>query len=310
MPNHIVIGANAHAELAALLRAQRPDLEIRGSQYTETTAADLAWGDTYIGFRRPPLPSMGNIRWVYCTGAGVDSWLFPEELPRDILLTRTLESFGPRIAEWALARALAFTQQLLDLHDAQRRRQWAPRETVMVRDAQVLVVGTGDIGTHIARLFSALGANVTGVSRTGGGDPTVFPRLATVHALPTLVANIEWIIVTVPLTPATRGMVSRELLSRCRGAVLLNAGRGAVVDEAALPEALDNGWLRGAALDVFEVEPLPDNSPLWTDSRVIISPHISGLTTPQGAIAGFLECLTAIERGATPRGVVDRERGY
>ena len=107
-----------------------------------------------------------------------------------------------------------------------------------------------------------------------------------------------------------RDRVSRELLSRCRGAVLLNAGRGAVVDEAALPEALDNGWLRGAALDVFEVEPLPDNSPLWTDSRVIISPHISGLTTPQGAIAGFLECLTAIERGATPRGVVDRERGY
>src|SRR6187551_189640 len=112
MHQHIVIGANAHAELAALLRDARPDLEIRGNRYTELTADDLAWGDTYLGFRRPPLPTMGSIRWVHCTGAGVDSWLYPDELPRDILLTRTSESFGPRIAEWALSRALAFTQQL------------------------------------------------------------------------------------------------------------------------------------------------------------------------------------------------------
>jgi D-2-hydroxyacid dehydrogenase (NADP+) len=310
MPTHIVIGANAHAELAALLRAARPDLEIRDRRYTDITADDLSWGDTYIGFRRPPLATMGNIRWVYCTGAGVDSWLYPDELPRDILLTRTAESFGPRIAEWALARALAFTQQLPDLQDAQRQRHWAPCETTMVRGARVLVVGTGDIGTHVGRLFSAMGAHVTGVSRTGRGEPAVFERLAAVDALATLVRDAEWIIVTIPLTAATRGLFSRDLLSRCRGAVLLNAGRGAVIDESALPEALEQGWLSGAALDVFDIEPLPDASPLWTDSRVIVSPHISGLTTAEGAITGFVECLGAIERGETPQGVVDRDRGY
>ncbi len=310
MPNHIVIGASAHLELATLLRAARPDLEIRDKRYTEVTADDLSWGDTYIGFRRPPLETMGNIRWVYCTGAGVDSWLYPDELPRDILLTRTAESFGPRIAEWALARALAFTQQLPDLQDAQRHRQWAPRDTALLRGARVLVVGTGDIGTHVGRLFTAIGAHVTGVSRTGRGEPTVFEHVASVASLPTLVEDAEWIIVTIPLTPATRGLFSRDVLSRCRGAVLLNAGRGAVIDESALIVALDHGWLSGVALDVFEVEPLPEDSPLWAHARVIISPHISGLTTAEGAITGFLECLGAIERGETPYGVVDRDLGY
>lgn len=310
MPNHIVIGANAHVELAALLQAARPNLQIRGNRYTDITADDLAWGDTYIGFRRPPLDTMGNIRWVYCTGAGVDSWLYPNELPRNILLTRTAESFGPPIAEWALARALAFTQQLPDLLDAQRARRWAPRDTSMLRGSRVLVVGTGDIGTHVARLFTALGAHVTGVSRTGRGESAAFARVASVASLPTLVEDAEFIILTIPLTADSRGLFSRDLLSRCKGAVLLNAGRGAVVDESALPVALDQGWLRGAALDVFEIEPLPTDSPLWTDARVIISPHISGLTTSDGAITGFIACLDAIERGETPYGVVDRDRGY
>src|SRR6185503_20684042 len=169
-PRRIVIGASAHASLSALLRARRPDLEIRGNVYTSVTADDLAWADTYIGFRRPPLPSMGNVRWVHCTGAGVDSWLQPVELPREILLTRTSESFGIYIAEWALARALAFRQQLLDLAEKQRRHEWAPRDAGYVRGSRAVIVGTGDVGSHIARLFSALGADVQGVSRSGRGD--------------------------------------------------------------------------------------------------------------------------------------------
>jgi phosphoglycerate dehydrogenase-like enzyme len=92
--------------------------------------------------------------------------------------------------------------------------------------------------------------------------------------------------------------------------VLMNAGRGAVIDEACIIPALDRGWLRAAALDVFEVEPLPTDSPLWRDPRVVISPHVSGLTTIDGAAHGFLECLTTFERGETPRWVVDRQRGY
>jgi phosphoglycerate dehydrogenase-like enzyme len=310
MTKHVVIGANAHAELAGLLRSARPDLEVRGNRYTDLTADDLSWGDTYIGFRRPPLPTMGNIRWVHCTGAGVDSWLYPDELPREIMLTRTSESFGPAIAEWTLSRALAFTQQLADLQRAQAEHRWAPRDLTMLNGSRMLIVGTGDVGTHCARLFAALGAHVTGVSRTGRGDEAVFPTRATVAELPELVRTAEWIVLTVPLTHDTRHLFDRALLARCTGAVLINAGRGAVVEEAALPEALNAGWLRGAALDVFEIEPLPASSPLWDDARVMISPHISGLTTTEGAVTGFLECLRSLELGETPAWVVDRERGY
>jgi len=305
-----MIGAGAHAELATLLRARRADLEVRGKPHMEVTAEDLAWADTYMGFRRPPLATMGNVRWVHCTGAGVDSWLYPTELARDILLTRTSESFGVYIAEWALARAYAVRQQIVDLADAQRRHEWAPREIAYVRGSRAVVVGTGDVGSHIARLFSAVGATVHGVSRSGRGDASVFATTSSVSELPRLVADADWLILTLPLTSETRGLVGRDVLSACRGAVLMNAGRGAVVDEQMIPEALDKGWLSGAILDVFETEPLPKDSPLWDDRRVMISPHISGLTTPEGAIDGFLECLGEIESGRVPARVVDRNREY
>ena len=309
-PRRIAIGARAHAELAERIRAARGDLEVRGSSTGNITADDLAWADTYVGFLRPPLPTMGNVRWVHCTGAGVDAWLYPNELSRDILLTRTSESFGVYIAEWALSRALAVRQQILDLAECQRQHEWSPREVGYIRGSRAVVVGTGDVGAHIARLFAALGGEVQGVSRSGAGDPAMFSSVSPVSELRTLAAKADWLIVTVPLTPETRSLISRDVLSACRGTVLINAGRGATVDEGAIPEALDRGWLAGAALDVFEVEPLPAGSPLWEDRRVMISPHISGLTTPEGAVAGFLECLDEIERGQLPARTVDRDRGY
>ena len=309
-PHRIVIGARAHAELAQRLRSVRGDLEIRGSSTGDVTGDDLAWADTYVGFLRPPLPTMGNVRWVHCTGAGVDAWLYPNELSRDVLLTRTSESFGVYIAEWALSRALAVRQQILDLAESQRRHEWAPREVGYVRGSRAVVVGTGDVGTHIARLFAALGAEVHGVSRSGTADRSVFKATSSVSELSTVVTNADWLVVTVPLTTETRGLISRDVLNACRGAVLINAGRGATVDESAIPEALDKGWLAGAALDVFEIEPLPAGSPLWDDRRVMISPHISGLTTTEGAVDGFLECLGEIERGQLPARTVERDRGY
>lgn len=309
-PRRVVIGANAHADLSRAILAARPDLETRGAKYTEITADDLVWGDTYLGFRRPPLPSMGNVRWVHCTGAGVDSWLMPVELPREILLTRTSESFGPMIAEWALARALAFTQQVIDLSDRQRAGEWAPRDVRLIHGTHAVVLGTGDVGANVARVFAALGASITGVSRTGKGDSSVFPRVVRVSSLNDVVPTADWLVLTLPLTRETRGLIGRQTLLACRGAILINAGRGAVVDESAISEALNAGALGGAALDVFEIEPLPASSALWSDSRVMISPHISGLTTVEGAVGGFLDCLVEIEQGELPARTVDRERQY
>lgn len=309
-PRRIVVGGTAHAELARALSAAVPSVEIRSGAYADFTAADLEWGDTYVGFKRPPLATMGNIRWVHCTGAGVDAWLYPNELPRDILLTRTAESFGPMIAEWALARALAFTQRLRVLDDQQRRREWKSFDPSFVRGTHAVVVGTGDVGTHIARAFSGLGARVSGVSRSGRGDPSVFETVSPMSELKRRIADADWLILALPLTRATRGVITHDVFSACRGAVLINAGRGAVVDESAIPHALDQGWISGAALDVFEVEPLPPESPLWADERVMISPHNSGPTTIDGAVAGFLESLREIERNEWPARTVDRDRQY
>ncbi len=314
MTKRIVIGANLHAEIRKALQAARPSLKIRGARFTDITDDDLAGADCYIGFKRPPVSSMGSVRWVHCTGAGVDGWLHPENpehvLPAHIVLTRTPELFGPRIAEWVLARAFAFTQDLFALRDAQLRGEWMPREPASLRGARVLVVGTGDIGTNVAALFAGLGCHVTGVSRSQGALSAPFSARATVAELGTLVGDAEWIVLTVPLTPATHHLFDRAMLERCRGAVLMNVGRGAVVEEAALPEALERGWLRGAALDVFETEPLPASSPLWRDPRVIVSPHISGVTTVDGVVHGFLECLDTFARSETPTWVVDRGNGY
>ena len=309
-PRRIAIGANAHVGIADCIHARRSDLELRGKLFTDITAGDLEWAEAYIGFKRPPLVSdMGNVRWIQCTGAGVDSWMASSLDPR-ILLTRSPESFGPMIAEWAVSRIFAIQLQLLELADAQREKRWAPRDIARVAGTRALVVGTGDIGRAIATSLRALGVHVTGVSRSGTADASVFPAVHPSSALETLVADADWIVVAVPDTPASRGLISREVLARCHGAVLLNAGRGSVVEEGALPHALDQGWLRAAALDVFATEPLPADSPLWGDPRVMVSPHISGLTTIDGAAHGFLECLESLERGDLPTWAVDRERGY
>lgn len=310
-PHRILVATRSHAEIVAALRARRPELEYRGTAHTEVTAQDLAWADAYVGFKRPPgAATLGSVRWVHCTGAGVDAWLAPPGLDPAILLTRTPESFGPAIAEWALARIFAVQQRLAELAAAQHEHRWAPRDASRVAGTRALVVGTGDVGGAIATAFTAVGVTVTGVSRSGRAAHPAFGAVHAVEALPALVGDADWIVLALPDTPATRGLFSYGVMERCRGAVLLNAGRGSVVEESALPEALDRGWLRGVALDVFAVEPLPASSPLWDDPRVTISPHCAGPTTVAGAVDGFLACLTELERRRRPRWTVDRARGY
>ncbi|MFN8572266.1 MAG: D-2-hydroxyacid dehydrogenase [Gemmatimonadaceae bacterium] len=304
-----MIGARAHAELAAGIRAHRPELEIRGAPHVSLTADDLQWGDCYLGFKRPPTGTWGGIRWIHCTGAGVDAFIYGEPLPDSILLTRTSEPFGPAISEFAVSRALAFTQDFRAVERNQRTREWKSVDTRMLSGSRVLVVGTGEVGTAIANRFTAMGCHVRGVSRSGGSRPG-FERVFETTALAEVVPDADFLVLATPLTPETRGLVSRSVLACCRGAVLINVGRGAVVDESAIPEALDAGWLRGAALDVFDVEPLPVSSPLWDRADVMVSPHGSGPTTLPAAIESFLETLGTLERGERPIGLVDRERGY
>ncbi|HEY4303682.1 MAG TPA: D-2-hydroxyacid dehydrogenase [Gemmatimonadaceae bacterium] len=310
IPRRVLIGVGAHEAFVRAFTAARPNLEFRGKTHTAVTPDDLAWADTYVGFKRPPLPTMGNVKWVHCTGAGIDSWMYPTQLSRDILFTRTSEPFGWMIAEWALSRALAFTQKLRDVETYQSRREWEDPGISFLRATQAVVVGTGDVGRHIGRAFASLGCDVVGVSRTGVGDPETFSSVYKIDALPELVRDANWLILALPLTTGTRGVVDRATLSACRNVFLINAGRGGVVDENAIPDALDAGCLSGAALDVFDVEPLPSDSSLWIDPRVMVSAHLSGPTTIDATVAGFVECVASLEKGDLPKWTVDRDREY
>jgi phosphoglycerate dehydrogenase-like enzyme len=215
------------------------------------------------------------------------------------------------MGEYIAARVLAVCQHLARFAEDQRARRWAPFTPRRAAGTRAIVVGTGDVGTGIARALEAIGVEVTAVARRSRpAEPPSRRAAEPVSALPTLVPHADWIVLAAPLTRESRGMIGRDLLRHCRGAWLINVARGGLVDEAALVEALDEGRLGGAALDVFDQEPLPSDSPLWARADVIISPHVAGVTTVEGAVAGFLECLESLERGETPRWAVDPERGY
>ena len=307
-PTRILVGHKRLTGLDDHIRAARPDLDVRAQDLDTIDDAALAWAECYVGFRRPKPASFGGVRWIHCVGAGVDAYILPP-VPDGIVLTRTSEDFGPQIAEYCAARALAITQEMRKMDAAQRERRWEPDYPRPFAGSRALVVGTGHVGGAVARTFAALGAHVTGASRSGR-PAAGFERVARVSQLRELVGEAQWIVLCAPLTADSRGLVSRELLDQCKGAVLMNVGRGALADEGAIPGALDRGTLRAAVLDVFEREPLPADSPLWARADVYLTPHISGLTTLEGAAAGFLECLDDFEHGRTPAWLVDQSRGY
>lgn len=309
-PTRVLVGHDRRPdELAALIRARRPDLECRAIRSSRVTEADLDWAEVYLGFRRPRPAGWGGVQWIHSTGAGVDRFVFRQTLPEGMLLTRTSEDYGAQIGEYCLARVLAVTQRLRALDAAQSRREWSDLMPEPVAGTRALVVGTGLVGRGIARALAGAGVVVDGVSR-GGAPVEPFREVHPVSRMADAVPDVRWLVLAAPLTEATVHLVDRDMLRRARGACLINVGRGALVDEAALPEALEAGWLSEAALDVFETEPLPADSPLWSHPAVTISPHCSGITDPRAAVAGFLECLADLEAGRTPAWAVDPARAY
>lgn len=309
-PRRVLVSHALPEGLAEYLHARRPDVEFRGRGLDEITPDDVAWSEVFVGFRVPGVPGWErHYRWIHCIGAGVDAFAFRTGLDPATLLTRTSEDFGPQIGEYCLARVLAVTQRLRHLDTEQRAHRWRPKHPTQLRGSRAVVVGTGSVGRGIARALRGAGVAVTGLSRTGAPRPE-FDAVRPVSGFPDAMAGAAWLVLACPLTEGTFHLLDRDRLAACAGAYLVNVGRGRLVDEARLPEALDAGWLAGAALDVFETEPLPATSPLWDRADVTISPHISGLTTIPGAAAGFLACLDEVEAGRRPALAVDPVQGY
>jgi D-2-hydroxyacid dehydrogenase (NADP+) len=308
-PKRILVSHDLHEGLGDYLTARRPDLEVRAKALADIGAEDVAWAEVLVGFRPPREGRWQELRWIHCIGAGVDAFAFRTGLAPGTLLTRTSEDFGPQIGEYCLARGLAVTQRLRHQESEQRAKQWRPKHPEQIRGTGVVVVGTGTVGRGIARAFLGAGCVVGGVSRSGAAREP-FGTTRTMAQFAEAVRGARWLVLACPLTEETFHFLGRARLAECGGAYLINVGRGPVVEEAALPEAFDRGWLAGAALDVFETEPLPASSPLWERPEVAISPHVSGLTTIPGAGDGFLLALADVEAGRRPSLAVDPVRGY
>ena len=308
-PKTVVLTDFFRDQQLPLLQAARPKIEFRAIDPAKLTPEDIAWAEAFIGFRAPKHLEVRGPKWIHGSGAGVDSWLFRREFPADVLLTRTNQPFGPMIGEYCVARALAERQLLYPLAEAQRESRWMRTTVSLIERSRAVVIGTGEVGRGIAQRFHALGVTVDGVSM-GGKSVHPFARVFARRHLHEALAGADWVILAAPLTEATYRMLGAKEFAVAKGAYLINVGRGMLVDEGAIIPALDRGDLRGAALDVFEVEPLPAESPLWKHPKVVISPHISGLTTVEGATAGFLHALEALERGERPDTAVEVAKGY
>lgn len=308
-PTRVLVTDFFREEQLPLLQAARPKIEFRVRGPKELTAEDIGWAEALIGFRPPQqLPVVGP-KWIHGSGAGVDAWLFRREFPAGVLLTRTNQPFGTMIGEYCVARALAERQKMVTLLAQQRRSSWEYQTIPVVEGTRAVVVGTGEVGRGIAARFNGLGAQVDGVS-SGGKSVHPFDRVFERRHLHQAIEKCDWLILAAPLTDSTFRMFGADEFRAAHGSYLINVGRGALIDEAAIVPALDAGHLRGAALDVFETEPLPSTSPLWLHPKVLISPHISGITSVKGATEGFLHALEALERGVRPDTAVDVKRGY
>jgi phosphoglycerate dehydrogenase-like enzyme len=270
-----------------------------------TTEILYAWG-----FPRDLYAKAGQLRWLQAMAAGVE-WALVPELPSDVVVTRAPGIFGPWMAEYTIGWCTWVTQRMQTYRDAQRRRDWIG--TTMpdrLRGKTMAIVGLGDIGRSIARAARGPGMRVIGVSRSGAPVPGVV-RVFRPRALVRALAQADFAVVVLPLTAATRGMIgAAELAAMKPGAWLLNIGRGPVVDEAALVDALRARRIGGAVLDVFAEEPLPRDHPLWGLDNVVITPHVSGPSTPEEIAPIFADNLRRWLAGRRLRHVVSRARGY
>lgn len=249
----------------------------------------------------------GELRWIHTSSIGVDALLTEEIVYSDIVVSNSRGVCERPIAEWILGVLLMFTKDLRRTIELQRQRQWLHRETEPLLGRKVLVVGPGPVGRETVLLLRAAGMDVTVVGRSAREDSQL-GAISSFNDLDRLLGEAQDVVLTLPLTEETRGLFGADRMKRMRpGARLVNVGRGAVVVDQDLIDAVDSGHLGGAALDVFEQEPLPEHSPFWNNSNILVSPHASGdLVGWRGRVVDcFAENLRRWKANEPLRDVVD-----
>jgi phosphoglycerate dehydrogenase-like enzyme len=296
------------------------------------------WAEAEVLFTQRFLPDPAiapKLRWVQVNSAGIDAFIEnPLVRSRDVVVTTMSGVITNQIAEYILMAMLAFGQKLPKLLQYQQDRNWPEEDEkwgkllpIDLRHSTVGILGYGSIGRQVARLLKPFGAKVlavkkdvmhpedTGYIREGMGDPhgDFFDRLYPIEALHSFLKAVDFLVLTLPLTGATRHILDSQAFTVMKeSAYLVNVGRGKLIDQPALVNALKAKQIAGAALDVFEEEPLPENNPLWGMENVIISPHISGLSQNlrEDTLSLFIENLNRYLAELPLYNQVDAGKGY
>ena len=267
-------------------------------------------------FDRPALldvvPRAPRLRWIQSISAGVEEFAKPVLAEHGVVLTSAAGVYDPGLAESVLGFLLALSARIVE--DARLSPgSWPTEGTRLIRGTTALVVGAGSIGTETGRVLRAAGVRVRGIARTPRPPDDVFERIAGPDDLHGELAAADHVVNVLPRTPDTEELFDAAAFAAMKPtALFVNIGRGATVDEPALIEALRSGRIAGAALDVFDVEPLPDDSPLWTMPNVLVSPHRAGDHEgwPRDVVALFVDNLRRFLADEPLRNVVDVSLGY
>ncbi|MBI1798573.1 MAG: D-2-hydroxyacid dehydrogenase [Candidatus Eisenbacteria bacterium] len=304
------------------LRGDFPGVRFDSPATREEANAILAEADVVCGYAVTPanFALAKRLRWIHVAAAGVGGVLFPELIASEVALTNGRGLHAVAMAEHALAVMLSFVRKLHLARDAQHEKRWAqrallegPPEFGELAGGTLGLVGLGRAGSAIAVRARALELHVIALRRHPVDPPDPAHQQWGTERLGELCERADWLVLAAALTPVSRSLIgARELARMKRHAVLVNLGRGGLVDEPALIEALASGRIAGAALDVTEEEPLPAASPLWTLENVILTPHVSGLGPRywERATDLFARNLRAFLKGEPLENVVDKRAGY
>jgi len=271
-----------------------------------------------LSWRHPPgaLENLPNLRVILSLGAGVDHLFADPALPDRPIVRVVDPDLTNRMSEWVVMHALVHLRQLRRYESQQREPIWEDDDQQpKASDIQIGVLGLGVMGKDAVTKLMALGFKVAGWSASPKSLPDM-TCFSGADGLKRMLAQTDMLVVLLPLTEATRGIINAPLLSQLRlegplgGPILINAGRGGLQVETDILAALDTGALKGASLDVFEREPLPKDSRLWSHPAVYVSPHNAAISSPQAIAALVARQIEAHERGEPLAHLVKRERGY
>jgi phosphoglycerate dehydrogenase-like enzyme len=257
-----------------------------------------------------------KLAWVHSRNAGLDAFLFPELVESPVTLTNGSGVFSPPLGEFALAAMLYFAKDFRRMIRNQVSAKWEPFDVLRLADQTVGIVGYGDIGREVAWRAHAMGMRVLALKRhlpPPGSDLGPVEKMYPTHELHEMIGACDYVVVAAPLTAETHHMISGAEFAAMRPeAVIINVGRGPVIDEAAMVRALAEGRIKGAGLDVFEHEPLPPESPLYKMENVLVSPHCADNTPDwlDNAMKFFLAQFERFRKGELLLNVVDKKLGY